>query len=1078
MADPPSLTSSRGALAEELQCSVCLNVFTDPVTIPCGHNFCKRCLNQCWEKSQNCICPLCKETFSKRPDLKINTALRQLVQLFQKKPSVSKSDVLCDICDERKKKALKSCLLCQASFCKTHLEFHQKIYLMKHKLLDPVKNMKDYMCQKHERPLELFCRDDQMCVCVFCTDGDHKTHNTVTLEEESKEKKTQLMKTQKDVQQMILDRIRKIQDIEYFAELRKKSTDQVKAANVELFSDLMCSIERCQAELLEMIEENQEKAQKLDEELNHELQQEITELTMRKTELDHLLHTEDHLHLLQIDPSLCSPPHTRNWPQIRMNTDVSVETLRGALTQLQETLDEKLCQTVLTRMRQHAVDVTLDPDTAHPNLILSDDGKQGKKNEFFSLDILHFMLLYLRPEADIHLQRRKAMAAKNRSRKYRRSKDNPSSMSSSTGLLAEELKCSLCLNVFIDPVSTPCGHNFCRSCLNQCWENIQNCYCPFCKETFSKRPDLKINTALRQVAQLFQKKLSLSKSEVLCDVCDDRKMKALKSCLECQTSYCETHLEPHQRALNLKKHKLVDPVENINDYICQKHERPLELFCRDDQMCLCVFCTDGDHKTHNTVTLQEESNKKKIQMMKTQREMQQMIQDRIKKIQDIKDSAELRKKCTEQDVELFSDLMRSIERCQAELLEMMEMKQKAAEKQDEQLIQELQGEITNIKRRNTELDQLLHTEDHLHLLQTDPSVCSPPHTRNWSEIKMNTDVSVETLRRALTELQETLDEKLSQTVLRRMQQYSVDVTLDPDTAHPNLILSDDGKQVTHGDIKQNLSNNAERTDSHSQLCHPLAYLESQLMKTQKDMQQMIQDRIKKIQDIKRSAELRKSSAEQEKAASVELFSDLMRSIERCQAELLEMMEEKQKAAEKQDEKLIQELQQEITELSMRNTELDHLLHTEDHLHLLQIDPSLCSPPHTRNWSEISMNTDVSVETLRRALTQLQETLDKKLSRTVLRRMEQYAVDLTLNPDTAHPYLILSNDGKQTRHKLFKKQNKQKKKKPDIYEIFKDCEHSLYSLTALKVKSNGRFFINVNKTDLETDYGYASIFILH
>ncbi|KAK2913436.1 hypothetical protein Q8A67_001835 [Cirrhinus molitorella] len=158
------------------------------------------------------------------------------------------------------------------------------------------------------------------------------------------------------------------------------------------------------------------------------------------------------------------------------------------------------------------------------------------------------------------------------------------------------------------------------------------------------------------------------------------------------------------------------------------------------------------------------------------------------------------------------------------------------------------------------------------------------------------------------------------------------------------------------------------------------------MKTQKDVQQMIQDRIKKIQDIKDSADLRKKSTKREKAASVELFSDLMRSIERCQAELLEMMEEKQKAAEKQDEDHIQELQQEITELTMRNTELDHLLQTEDHLHLLQTDPSVCSPPDTRNWTEIRMNTDVSVETLKRALTQLQETLDEKLNESgVLRK---------------------------------------------------------------------------------------------
>uniref|UniRef100_A0A8C1P1H2 E3 ubiquitin-protein ligase TRIM39-like n=1 Tax=Cyprinus carpio TaxID=7962 RepID=A0A8C1P1H2_CYPCA len=390
-------------------------------------------------------------------------------------------------------------------------------------------------------------------------------------------------------------------------------------------------------------------------------------------------------------------------------------------------------------------------------------------------------------------------------------------MASSSGALDEELQCSICLDVFTDPVTTPCGHNFCRTCLNKCWTNTKTCFCPLCKETFSKRPDLKINTTLREVVQHFKEKFSLQRSEVLCDFCDGRKQKAVKSCLSCQSSYCETHLEPHHRVPRLKKHKLINAVENLEDYICQKHQRPLELFCRDDQTSVCLSCTEGDHRTHNTVPIEQESQQKKNQLVQTQTDVQQMIQNRMKKIREIQHSVEMKRRNIDKEksasVKLFTDLIRSFERCQSELLKMMEEQQKAAEKQAEDLIKELQQEITDLKKRNTELEQLSHTDDHLCLLQMFSSLYSLQHTNNWTTISIDSDVNVFPLHRALTQMKkthETLNEQLCQTGLRWARKYAVDVTLDPDTANPYLILSDDRKQVSRGDIEQDVPKNPKR----------------------------------------------------------------------------------------------------------------------------------------------------------------------------------------------------------------------------------------------------------------------------
>lgn len=177
-------------------------------------------------------------------------------------------------------------------------------------------------------------------------------------------------------------------------------------------------------------------------------------------------------------------------------------------------------------------------------------------------------------------------------------------------LLEKHLSCSICLDIFEDPVTTSCGHSFCKNCLQRNSQDNDS-PCPLCKVILTRTPE--VNIVLRGLVQELKnnqgQRCTGDAGEVACDVCTGRKLKARRSCLVCLASYCEVHLEPHASSKRLKGHRLVEPVEDLDERACLTHGRPLELYIRKTEWCVCALCVGEGQEV---VSLELEWERKKV----------------------------------------------------------------------------------------------------------------------------------------------------------------------------------------------------------------------------------------------------------------------------------------------------------------------------------------------------------------------------------------------------------------------------------------------------------------------------------
>ncbi|XP_034148007.1 E3 ubiquitin/ISG15 ligase TRIM25-like isoform X3 [Esox lucius] len=415
------------------------------------------------------------------------------------------------------------------------------------------------------------------------------------------------------------------------------------------------------------------------------------------------------------------------------------------------------------------------------------------------------------------------------------------------------ITCSICLDLLKDPVTIPCGHSYCMSCIKDCLdqEDDKGIYsCPQCRQTFIPRPVLNRNTMFSELVENLKKtRLQAAPpdhcyagpGDVECDFCTGRKLKAVKSCLVCLASFCETHLQPHYESPAFKKHKLVQATKQLLEKICSHHDKLLEVYCRTDQQCICYLCTMDEHKGHDTVPAAAERTEKQRQFGEKYLESQKRIGEREKKIQELRQTVDILKHSAQAAVEdserIFTELICYIEKRRSELKEQIRAQEKTEVSRAQGLLEQLEQEVAELRRRDVELKQLSHTEDHIHFLQSFQSLCVSPGSEVLPSITVYPHISFEDVKKSVSELKDQIQDVCKKELDRISWEvttgqigppaepktredfltYSCQLTLDPNTTYQYLCLSEGNRKVKCSNKVQSYPDHPDRFTSYSQV---------------------------------------------------------------------------------------------------------------------------------------------------------------------------------------------------------------------------------------------------------------------
>ncbi|XP_061403164.1 nuclear factor 7, brain-like [Lethenteron reissneri] len=315
-----------------------------------------------------------------------------------------------------------------------------------------------------------------------------------------------------------------------------------------------------------------------------------------------------------------------------------------------------------------------------------------------------------------------------------------------------ELTCTICLGAFHCPCTLSCGHSFCLKCVEGAWDAAEFFSCPQCRVTFPQRPKLSKNFTL---ANLVEQRSAAEKmaTVVLCDFCNDDTTAASKTCLKCDTSYCVTHVKPHQENPKFRDHILVAPATNPEERKCKTHRKELEFYCRQDESLVCTTCTiAGDHKGHDVATLEDEHKTREKQVGEETRVVEEKMREAEESVKQMEAARrDVQGSVTDEKASISVRFVRARAALDAEekaALEQAEQKGRKLLTQIEKKIAHYQREISELQAAATRLQALAQERDSLAFLQghlEETRRCSPTLDTNSAQNKLQISSNLRTM---------------------------------------------------------------------------------------------------------------------------------------------------------------------------------------------------------------------------------------------------------------------------------------------------------------------------------------------